>query len=78
MSIHQLKESLHKLIDRIEDTELLAAVYKIISVGQGLDAEVHLTEAERKAISLGLDDIEAGNFSSHEEVQAKVNDLFKK
>ncbi|MEM6347704.1 MAG: hypothetical protein AAF927_27700 [Bacteroidota bacterium] len=67
-----LKASLHQLIDQIDDVELLAAFYKIISAGQASLAFSELEQSEQAAIKSGLEDLEAGKVFSHQEIMAEV------
>ena len=72
-----LKASLHQLIDQIDDVELLAAFYKIISAGQVSLAFSDLEQSEQAAIKSGIEDLEAGKVFSHQEIMAEVQEILK-
>ncbi len=75
----QLKTDLHRLIDQIEDSRLLQAVHMILAREVGQDQQVdwnHLSEAEKQAIGEGLEDIDNGHVSPHEEVMGRIKSKF--
>ncbi|MEM7655561.1 MAG: hypothetical protein AAF399_05475 [Bacteroidota bacterium] len=75
MSIQLLKQSLHDLIEQIQDIELLAAYHKIISQGQDSDAE-----GNQEALALikkGQADIQNGEVHSHPQILEEVRNLLK-
>ena len=74
MTVQLLKQSLHDLIDKIDDLELLAAYYKVLSTGHSTWWE-EITEAEKDAIRAGLSDLEQGEIFSHEAVMKEVREL---
>lgn len=80
MKTADLKIDLHRLIDQIEDSRLLQAVYIILSreTAEGKVSDWNkLSEVEKQAITEGLDDIENGRVSTHEEVMARIRSKYK-
>ncbi len=75
----QLKTDLHRLIDQIQDNRLLQAVHMILAREARQDQLVEwdqLSEDEKQAISEGLEDIDQGRISSHEEVMSRIKAKF--
>ena len=72
-----LKKNLHKLIDHIEDVEILAAVYQILAEKQEPDWWNSISNDAKKAIEEGLADIKAGRVQPHESVLKEVQELIK-
>lgn len=75
MTVKLLKEYLHTLIDKIDDPELLAAYYKVISSGQSDDWWEKISQDEQKAIQKGIADLEEGMVYSHDSVMEEVKRL---
>ena len=79
MSVEGLKQSLHAMIEEINDGELLAAYVKIIASGKPFSGESEeLSEQEKHLIQLGLTDSETGQVLSHEAVMKEVNELLRR
>ena len=78
MSIQTLKKSLFELINSIEDAELLAACYKILSAGKEHDWWDSIGTNEKDAIKKGLEEVEEGEIVSHEEVMKEVSLLLNR
>lgn len=73
MSAIELKSGLHELIDRVQDEQILEAVYTILNKQQLDDQDFahRLTPDQRADIQVGLDDLEAGRTLSAQEVFAR-------
>lgn len=78
MSIQLLKKSLHELIDSIQDAELLAAYYKILTSREKPDWWNEISFTEKKSIEAGLADIKNGDIISHEQIMKEVDLLLKR
>jgi len=73
MGTVQLKEELHQIIDRIEDSKILEATYTLL---ERQDIILHTTNGEpltqrefESMIDEGEHDIEQGKIHSHEQVK---------
>lgn len=77
MTIKLLKQSLHEIIENINDAELLAAYYKILTAGQPNDWWDDLDSKARESIHQGLKDLKNGDVYTHEEVMTEVRNLLK-
>lgn len=78
MTVSLLKKSLFQLIDQIEDVELLAAVYKIISSSQQIanserDWWLDISQTEQRMVQQGLEEVRNGETIPHKEVMAEVD-----
>lgn len=79
MNIDQQKELLIEKIKTEKDENMLHTVYHLLERDFAVaEAEtIYLTDAQRKGVQEGLDDIEAGNILSNEAVQKRIKNLFK-
>jgi len=73
MSTAELKSNLYKLIESINDSKTLNAIYALITEKkkQEIDWWDELTEEQKVGIERGLKDIKAGRVYTHEQVIAK-------
>ncbi|MEL6592134.1 MAG: hypothetical protein AAFQ87_24760 [Bacteroidota bacterium] len=78
MTIKLLKESLHQIIENIDDAELLAAYYKILTSGQSSDWWDDSNPEAKESINQGLTELKNGDVLTHEEVMLEVRNLLKK
>lgn len=76
MSTAELKYSLFKAIDSINDGEKLKAIYSFITKKNDVDFWDELSKEEKDVIEEGLDQAERGEFISHEEVMAEIKNKF--
>ncbi|MES2138902.1 MAG: hypothetical protein V4511_04300 [Bacteroidota bacterium] len=73
MSTAELKSNLYKLIESINDSKTLNAIYTLITEKkkQEVDWWNELTEEQKVGIERGLKDMKAGRVYTHEQVMAK-------
>ena len=80
MDTVEIKSILHALIDDIEDSNLLKAIYVIleknVSSIKHNDFWDELPEEIKKQIEDGLDDIEKGNVHIHEDVVQEMKEKY--
>jgi len=79
MTIEEQKEILIEKIKIEEDGNMLNAVYHLLErdFAIGETETIYLTNAQKKGVQKGLDDIEAGRVLSNEEMQARIKNLLK-
>lgn len=78
MDKQQLKYEFHKLIDSIEDEEMLQMLYEdAVEYTTQDETEEDLTPEQIASIELGLKQIEEGKVSSHEEVIQRIGEWLK-
>ena len=79
MNVVELKSDLHKLIDKINDTNILNAI-KVILSKQAKESESdwwdELSEEERKSIEIGLAEADRGEVRPHEEVMEEIREKY--
>ena len=80
MSITQLREKLHGSIDKIENEDVLREMNILASEALSIGNEevVPITDAERHAIEMGLNDVEEGRVITFEEFKKKYPKWFSK
>jgi len=73
MDVIELRTDLHKMIDKITDSNVLHAVKTLLSDKSAIQSDwwETISVAERAEIEQGLADVEKGDVISHEEVMAK-------
>lgn len=75
MATHQLKLTLHQLIDQSKNSKLLSVVYELLaSDHQNTDSPDWydtLSDAQKKEIETALQELESGKGIPHEEVMSK-------
>jgi predicted transcriptional regulator len=71
MSIHELKNQLHKAIDNIADETLLQYIYAIVQ-GPGEEEWDKMPESVKELIELSMQKVEAGKVIPHEEVRKRI------
>ncbi len=76
MSTNELKYSLFKAIDSINDSKTLKAIYSFITKKDNVDFWDDLSNEEREAIEEGIVQAEKGELISHEEVMAEIKNKF--
>ena len=80
MSTAELKYTLHNLIDVINDSKTLNAIYALISKKKKKDLDWWntISAEEKKAIETGLKQLKDGKGIPHKEVRKKVDRLLSK
>ena len=83
MSTAELKTSLHKLIDKVQDSKTLKITYLLLSKNAEGEKDWWdtISAKEKAAIEKGLKDISKGNVLSHakvmKELKTEFPDIFK-
>lgn len=78
MSATELKlESINKIIS-ITDTEILSEIYRLVNLESNLETSFILSEEEKKAIELGLNDIKEGRVYTSEKANYLLQKWLKK
>lgn len=73
MSTAEIKTSLHKMIDAIEDNTILNAVYAILFKVTGKKvSSIALTKAEKIAVDKAIESVDKGILHSHNEVMEEM------
>lgn len=74
MSTAELKSNLYKLIDAIEDSRTLKAIYTLLSKKETTEVDWwdELSDEQKADIEEGLKDIEEGCTIPHEEVMQEI------
>lgn len=78
MSTTELKSTLLTLIDSINDSKTLNAIYTLLSKNKTEKSDWwdELTQEQKAGIESGLKDIKAGRVNSHEDVMKRVKSKF--
>lgn len=71
MSTAELKYTLFKVIDAINDNKTLKDIYSFVSQKTGSDFWDSLTDEQKKEIEAALKELDAGQGIPHEKVMAK-------
>ncbi len=74
--IEQRKIQLITMITQLYDIDLLDAIEEIL-LNNKKDWWHTISDAEKKAIDIGLDDIKHGRVISHEQAMAKIENRYK-
>ncbi len=74
--IEQRKMQLITMITKLYDVDLLDAIEDIL-LSNKKDWWHTISDAEKRAIDLGLDDIKNGRVVSHEQAMAKIENHYK-
>jgi hypothetical protein len=78
MSTVELKLSLHQLIDGVSDNSVLEAVYTLLSkatANQQEDWYHSLSDEDKAAIELGIQQADRGESTPHKQVMLEVDKL---
>ena len=80
MSNAELKYSLFKAIDAINDSKVLQEIYNLVGTRKTLKADWwdELTPGQKASVERGIKDLEEGKFYSHEEVMEKSKAMLDK
>ncbi|CAN5527073.1 hypothetical protein BH10BAC1_BH10BAC1_19510 [soil metagenome] len=70
----ELKLSLHKLIDSIEDVDVLNSLYEFLKKASDLQADFwdELTDEQKVEIKKSIAEADRGELISHEEVMKEI------
>jgi hypothetical protein len=73
MSRPELKEKLTRLINSLDDDELLQEIYQLINE----DKDIYkLTEEQKLRLTKARQQIKDGYFATHDEVKKRTSELF--
>lgn len=71
MNYLELKNTLHEMIDQVDDPEVLYAVQELLNSQPTVDFWDELPDEVKKSIEIGLKQAENGEVIPHEEVMKK-------
>jgi len=75
MSAPEIKEKLTKLINNLEDEELLQEIYLMVCEDS---VPYQLSESQRSQINKSKAEVKKGMFHTHEEVKKRTSEWLKK
>ncbi len=78
MSATELKLRIINKITTIEDELILEEIYKLVDIESGMDSVYRLTIDERKAIDIGLKDINENRVYSSEAADNMIKEWLRK
>ena len=78
MTAAELKLQIIHKISSINDALVLEEIYRLVNIETEMDSINRLSEVEKKAIALGLKDIEEGRVYTSEQANDKVKEWLKK
>lgn len=78
MSKTELKEKIAAGINKLEDKSVLEQLNRFINIELPANGVMHLTESQKKSISEGIADIDAGNYISHEAANKQIDEWLNK
>ncbi len=73
MSTLELKSSLHRLIDEVQDSKTLKAIHTLLSKKETIEVDFwdELPDAQKASVERGIAQADKGEFKSHKEVMKK-------
>ncbi len=74
MSATELKLKIINKVTSIKDELILEDIYKLVNIESDMEAVYTLTEAEKKAIDLGINDIKEGWVYSSEVAESMLKE----
>ena len=78
MSATELKLKIINKVTSIKDELILEEIYKLVNLESDMEAVYTLTEAEKKAIDLGIKDIKEARVYSSEVAESMLKEWRKK
>lgn len=78
MSATELKLQIINKIKTIEDELILEEIFKLVDIEAQMDSVYRLTDDERKAINVGLKDLQEGRVHSSEEANNIIKEWLNK
>jgi predicted transcriptional regulator len=78
MSLTQLKLQIISKVASISDELILEEIYRLVNIESEMDSVYRLTDAERKAIDEGLQDIKEGRVYSSEAAERMIKEWLEK
>ena len=74
----ELKEKLITTINNTHDEELLNQMSRLVDLSIDTEDIYHLSAEEIEAVQEGLDQLDSGNYLSHDEVKKQTAEWLKK
>lgn len=78
MSATELKLEIINKITSITNTEILLEIFRLVNLESKLETSFILSEEEKKAIELGLNDIKEGRVYTNEQADNLIQEWLKK
>ncbi|NBP68411.1 MAG: hypothetical protein EBU52_06660 [Cytophagia bacterium] len=78
MSASELKLHIINKVSSINDASILEEIYKLVNMESEIDTEYRLSAEEKKAIELGLKDIEEGRVYTSEQADNMLKEWLRK
>ena len=78
MSVTELKLRIINKITAIEDELILEEIFKLVDMESEMDSVYRLTDPERKAIAIGLEDVKEGRVYSSEAAEHMIKEWLRK
>ena len=78
MSANELKLRIIDKVSSITDESILEEIYKLVNIESEMDTIYRLSDEEKKAIELGLKDIEQGRVYTSEQADHMMKEWLRK
>lgn len=78
MSTSQLKLEIINKITGITDTEILSEIYRLVNLESDLESSHELSDDEKHAVELGLEDVKKGKVLTSEQANNLIKEWLKK
>lgn len=78
MSTAELKLQIIEKVSSINDESILEEIYRLVDIESGMDSIYQLSDQERKAIEVGLNDIKEGKIYTSGQADNLIKEWLKK
>ncbi len=78
MSATELKLQIINKVSSITDELILEEIYRLVNIESEMDSISILTDEEKKAVGMGLDDIKEGRVYTSEQADTIIKEWLKK
>jgi len=78
MSATELKLQIINKVSSITDELILEEIYRLVNIESEMDSIYRLTEEEKKAVEIGLNDIKEGRVYTSEQANNMIKEWLKK
>jgi predicted transcriptional regulator len=78
MSASELKLHIINKVSSINDASILEEIYKFVNMESEIDTEYRLSAEEKKAVELGLKDLEEGRVYTSEQANNMLKEWLRK
>jgi predicted transcriptional regulator len=78
MSASELKLHIINKVSSINDASILEEIYKLVNMESEIDTEYRLSAEEKKAVELGLKDLEEGRVYTSEQADNMLKEWLRK